>query len=109
VTDFETKQHKADITTGELLYNLQVVALNDRGAEVIQVKVASDPKVGQSAMPQRDITARPRSNGSERLGCGLVRACIGRKAVVRPDARLAPAFNGSGHTRPVGAQCREVS
>ena len=31
VTDFETKQHKADTTTGELLYNLQVVALDDWG------------------------------------------------------------------------------
>ncbi len=44
VTDFETKQHKAD-ANGELLYNLQVVALDDWGAEVIQLKVAGDPKV----------------------------------------------------------------
>jgi len=26
----------------------------------------------------RDITPRPRSNGSERLGCRLLRACVGR-------------------------------
>ena len=50
VTDFETKQHKADVATGELLYNLQVVALDSEGAEVIQLKVAGDPKVGQGAM-----------------------------------------------------------
>src|SRR5919202_1068984 len=49
VTDFETKQHKAD-ANGELLYNLQVVALDEWGAEVITLKVAGDPKVGQGAM-----------------------------------------------------------
>ena len=42
------------MTTGELLYNLQVVALDDWGAEVIQVKVAGDPKVGQGAMLKLD-------------------------------------------------------
>jgi hypothetical protein len=50
VTDFETKQQKADLTTGELLYNLQVVALDEEGAQIITVKVAGDPKVGQGAM-----------------------------------------------------------
>jgi hypothetical protein len=44
------KQHKADLATGELLYNLQVVALDSEGAEVIVLKVAGDPKVGQGAM-----------------------------------------------------------
>jgi hypothetical protein len=44
VTDFETKQHKADMTTGELLYNLQVVPLDEWGAEVIQLKVAGRPE-----------------------------------------------------------------
>ena len=48
VTDFETKQHKADTTTGELLYNLQVVALDEWGAEVIQVKVAGDRRSGRA-------------------------------------------------------------
>src|SRR5215210_4054876 len=32
VTDFETKQHKADQTTGELLYKVQTVALDSQGA-----------------------------------------------------------------------------
>jgi hypothetical protein len=50
VPDFETKQHKADTTTGELLYNLPVVALDKLGAEVIQLKIAGVPKVGQGAM-----------------------------------------------------------
>ena len=38
------------MVTGELLYNLQVVALDSEGAEVIVLKVAGDPKVGQGAM-----------------------------------------------------------
>ena len=38
------------MTTGELLYNLQVVALDPEGAEIIPVKVAGDPQVGQGAM-----------------------------------------------------------
>ena len=68
VTDFETKQHKADTTTGELLYNLQVVALDDWGAEVIQLKVAGDPKVGQGAMLKlHGLVATPWSMG-ERSG-----------------------------------------
>ena len=34
VTDFDTRQHKAD-ENGELLYNLQVVALDPDGAQII--------------------------------------------------------------------------
>src|SRR5215217_5956762 len=68
VTDFETKQHKADLTTGELLYNVQVVALDSEGAEVIQLKVAGDPKVGQGAMLKlQGLVALPWSMG-ERSG-----------------------------------------
>lgn len=49
VTDFETRQHKAD-ENGELLFNLQVVVLDPEGAQIITVKVAGDPQVGQGAM-----------------------------------------------------------
>jgi hypothetical protein len=49
VTDFDTRQHKAD-ENGELLFNLQVVLLDADGAQVITVKVAGDPKVGQGAL-----------------------------------------------------------
>src|SRR3954452_4438697 len=49
VTDFDTRQHKAD-ENGELLYNLQVVALDTDGAQVITVKTAGDPGVVQGAM-----------------------------------------------------------
>ena len=49
VTDFETRQHKVD-DNGELLYNLQVVALDPDGAQIITVKVPGDPGVVQGAM-----------------------------------------------------------
>jgi hypothetical protein len=49
VTDFDTGQHKADVN-GELLFNLQVVALDEDGAQILSVKVPGDPKVGQGAM-----------------------------------------------------------
>ncbi|MDA0160661.1 hypothetical protein OM076_10325 [Solirubrobacter ginsenosidimutans] len=49
VTDFDTRQHKSD-ENGELLFNLQVVLLDADGAQVITVKLAGDPKVGQGAL-----------------------------------------------------------
>ena len=49
VTDFDTRQHKAD-ENGELLYNLQVVALDTDGAQIITVKTPGDPGVVQGAM-----------------------------------------------------------
>src|SRR3954469_8196355 len=64
VTDFETKQQKADLSTGELLYNLQVVALDEEGAQIITVRVAGDPKVGQGAMLKLEgLVAMPWSMG----------------------------------------------
>ena len=76
VTDFETKQHKAD-SNGELLYNLQVVALDEWGAEVIQLKVAGDPKVGQGAMLKlHGLVATPWSMG-ERSGVSFRRRSRG--------------------------------
>jgi hypothetical protein len=63
VTDFETRQHKAD-ENGELLYNLQVVALDTDGAQIITLKVPGDPQVGQGAMLQLEgLVALPWSMG----------------------------------------------
>ena len=67
VTDFDTGQHKADVN-GELLFNLQVVALDDDGAHIISVKVPGDPKLGQGAMLRFEgLVAMPWSM-SERSG-----------------------------------------
>src|SRR4051812_3384163 len=63
VTDFETKQHRVD-DNGELLYNLQVVALDPEGAQIITVRTAGDPGVAQGAMLQLDgLVALPWSMG----------------------------------------------
>lgn len=49
VLDFESKTPKVD-ENGAALYSVQLVALNDGGAEVIGVKVAGQPKgVSQGA------------------------------------------------------------
>ena len=59
VTDFDTRQHKAD-ENGELLYNLQVVALDPDGAQIITVKTPGDPGVVQGAMLELDgLVAMP--------------------------------------------------
>ena len=59
VTDFETRQHRVD-DNGELLYNLQVVALDPEGAQIITVKVPGDPQVAQGAMLElRGLVAIP--------------------------------------------------
>ncbi len=64
VTDFDTKQHKADQLTGELLYKVQTVALDAEGAEIIHLTVAGDPKVGQGAMLKLEgLVALPWSMG----------------------------------------------
>ena len=68
VTDFDTRQHKAD-ENGELLYNLQVVWLDTDGAQIITVKVAGDPQIGQGALLQFDgLVATPWSMNDGRSG-----------------------------------------
>src|SRR3954464_9434308 len=59
VTDFDTRQHKAD-ENGELLFNLQVVALDPEGAQIITVKTPGDPQGGQGALLELEgLGARP--------------------------------------------------
>jgi hypothetical protein len=63
VTDFETKQQRVDVN-GELLFNLQVVALDGEGAQIITLRMAGDPAVGQGAMLQLDgLVAMPWTMG----------------------------------------------
>ena len=64
VLDFESKTPKAD-ENGVALYSLQLVALNDGGAEVIGVKVAGQPKgVSQgTTVKVTDLVATPWSMG----------------------------------------------
>src|SRR3954469_25696922 len=63
VTDFDTGQQKAD-GNGELLFNLQVVALDPDGAQIITLKIPGDPKVAQGAMLRLEgLVALPWSMG----------------------------------------------
>jgi hypothetical protein len=63
VTDFETKQPRVD-ENGELLFNLQVVALDGEGAQIITLRVVGDPGVGQGAILQLDgLVAMPWTMG----------------------------------------------
>jgi hypothetical protein len=68
VTDFDTRQHKAD-ENGEPLYNLQVVWLDAEGAQIITVKVAGDPQIGQGALLALEgLLAMPWSMNDGRSG-----------------------------------------
>jgi hypothetical protein len=81
VTDFDTGQQKAD-GNGELLFNLQVVALDKDGGQILVLKVPGDPRVEQGAMLRLDgLVAMPwsmgdrsgvafRANRVENLGVG---------------------------------------
>ena len=63
VTDFETKQHRVD-DNGELLYNLQVVALDADGAQIVTLRVPGDPGVSQGTLLRLDgLVALPWSMG----------------------------------------------
>ena len=43
--DFETGQQRSDQQTGELLFTVQVMALDDSGGDVLSVTVPGEPKV----------------------------------------------------------------
>src|SRR3954447_761830 len=89
VTDFETKQHRVD-DNGELLYNLQVVALDPEGAQIITVRTVGDPRVSQGAMLALEgLVALPWSMG-DRSGVAF--------RANRVEA-LAAATAGTGETR----------
>ena len=76
VTDFETRQHKAD-ENGELLYNLQVVALDPDGAQIITVKIPGDPQTGQGAMLELEGLGRDAVVDERALGRGVPRQAAG--------------------------------
>jgi hypothetical protein len=48
----------------------------------VEVKNFDSPDETRPFGYNRDITLRPRSNGSERLGCRLRRSCVGRSSGV---------------------------
>jgi hypothetical protein len=89
LTDFETKQLKAELTTDELLYNVHVVALDSEGAEVIELEAAGDPKVGQGTMLKLEgLVALPWSMG-ERSGVSCGASADGRPEVLEGHGATA--------------------
>ncbi len=43
--DFDTQQQKADQRTGAMLWQLQLMALDESGAEILTVTIDHEPKV----------------------------------------------------------------
>jgi hypothetical protein len=94
VVDFETRRPKAD-ENGELLYQLQLVALGSEGAEVITVKVAGEPKGLAAGVPVKvsALVALPWSMG-DRSGVSFKASRI--EALSAPSASSAAAGSSTG-------------
>ena len=62
--DRDTRQQKVDKTTGALQWQLQVMALDESGGEIITVTVDSEPKVAVGQFVRLDgLVAIPWSQG----------------------------------------------
>jgi hypothetical protein len=80
VVDFETKQPKLDRESGEPLYAVQVIAMQDGESDIITVKVPGLPPTLPQGTPVRvlDLVATPWSNN-------------GRSGVAFRAVRIEPA------------------
>ena len=62
--DRETQQQKVDKATGALLWQLQVMALDETGGEILPVTLDGEPKVNVGEFVQlQDLVAIPWSQG----------------------------------------------
>jgi len=86
VLDFDSKSAKVD-ENGEFIYAVQVVVLAKGGAEVINVKVAGEPKGIAQAVPLKvaGLVASPWSMG-DRSGVAFRAAKLEAAAAVRAAA-----------------------
>ncbi len=90
VLDFETKRPRAD-ENGEVLYAVQVVALGQGSAEIINVKVAGEPTATQGTMLSvHELVATPWSMG-DRSGVSFRASRIEPVASGRSAARAEAA------------------
>ena len=80
VVDYETKQPKVDRESGEPLYAVQVIAMQDGESDIITVKVPGQPPTLPQGTPVRvvDLVANPWSNN-------------GRSGVAFRAVRIEPA------------------
>jgi hypothetical protein len=64
VVDYETKRPKVDQASGEPLYSVQVIAMQDGESDIITVKVPGQPPTLPQGTPVRviDLVANPWSN-----------------------------------------------
>jgi hypothetical protein len=67
VVDYETKQPKVDRDSGEPLYAVQVIAMQDGESDIITVKVPGLPPTMGQGTPVRvvDLVANPWSNNGK--------------------------------------------
>ncbi len=90
VLDFETKRPRAD-ENGEVLYSVQIVALAQGSAEIINVKVAGEPNATQGTMLQvHELVATPWSMG-DRSGVSFRASRIEPVPTGRSSARAEAA------------------
>ena len=62
--DRDTRQQKVDKTTGALQWQLQVMALDETGGEILTVTLDSEPKINVGEFVQlHDLVAIPWSQG----------------------------------------------
>jgi hypothetical protein len=80
VVDYETKRPKVDRESGEPLYAVQVIAMQDGESDIISVKVPGLPPTLPQGTPVRvvDLVANPWSNN-------------GRSGVAFRAVRVEPA------------------
>jgi hypothetical protein len=83
-TNRETGQQRADTQTGELLFTVQVMALDDTGGDVLAVTVPGEPKVsvGQDVRIEGLVATYWEQNG--RSGVAFRAASIAPVDVPRP-------------------------
>ena len=85
--DRETRQQKVDKTTGAVQWQLQVMALDDTGGEILTVTLDSEPKINVAEFVQlHDLVAIPWSQGDR---SGVAFRAAGLTAAGKHQAQAA--------------------
>ena len=85
--DRETRQQKVDKLTGALLWQLQVMALDDTGGEILTVTLDAEPKIDVGEFVQlHDLVAIPWTQGDR---SGVAFRAAGLTAAGKHQAQAA--------------------
>ena len=85
--DRETRQQKVDKTTGALQWQLQVMALDETGGEILTVTLDAEPKVNVGEFVQlHDLVAIPWNQGDR---SGVAFRAVGMTAAGKHQAAAA--------------------